>query len=116
MSDRTDMLTVLGEIKKSRSVLNRINTYYSDKFTGEKRLAESTESAIVLAEVLENYYTCCETIFLRISQYFENRLSKDEWHEDLLRKMTLEIPEIRPQVISDESFSDLQEILSRARL
>lgn len=111
MSERTDVPTLLGEIRKSRSVLNRICSYYSGRFVGEGRLGESTESAIVLAEVLENYYSCCETIFLRISQHFENSLTADAWYKDLLRKMTLEIPGVRPRVISDESYTCLRELL-----
>jgi hypothetical protein len=48
---------------------------------------------------------------MRISQAFENNLSADRWHADLLEKMTLEIVETRPQVITDETYKKLTEIL-----
>ena len=54
------------------------------------RLGKTPRSALIIARLLENYYTCLETILLRISQHFENRLDPARWHNDLLQKMTLE--------------------------
>ena len=45
-------------------------------------------------------YTALETLFLRVSQFFENRLAPDRWHSDLLEKMTLEVPGIRQPLIA----------------
>ena len=41
---------------------------------------------MVITQSLTNYYTCLETIFLRISKFFENNLDKDQWHQSLLEK------------------------------
>ena len=41
--------------------------------------------ALVGQQWSENYCTCLETIFLRISQHFENRLDPARWHNDLLQ-------------------------------
>jgi hypothetical protein len=111
MSDRTDTLTLLGEIRKSRTVLRRINTFHDTHYGDDDRPEHTTENSIVLAEVLGNYYTCVETIFLRIAQFFENSLSTGSWHRELLHRMTVEIPGVRPRVISDESRTDLEELL-----
>ena len=43
-----------------------------------------------MATLIESNYTCAETILLRISQYFENSLSDQRRHKDLLEKMTLD--------------------------
>ena len=75
------------------------------------RLGRTPMSALIVAGLLENYYTCLETIFLRISQSFENRLDPARWHNDLLRKMTLEIEGIRTAAVSEEAFSPLFELL-----
>lgn len=107
MSDRTDAYSLVAEIRKSRLVLGRIACCYDDHYRGTMGPPESTESAIVLAEVFGNFYTCVETIFLRISQYFENNLAPQEWHKELLRKMALEIPEVRRRVASDETFGSI---------
>ncbi len=111
MSGHPEVLTLIAEIRKSREVLGRIATYYEGHFATSPRRPETTENAIVLAEVMNNYYTCAETIFLRISQHFENCLATENWHKDLLRKMTLTIPDIRPQVVDERTFADLEELL-----
>jgi hypothetical protein len=74
-------------------------------------LGKTSRAAVLLAGLLENYYTCCETIFVRISQFFENNLTPDRWHKDLLERMVLEIEPIRPSVISVGSQQDLLEIM-----
>ena len=75
------------------------------------RLGRTPISALIVAGLLENYYTCLETIFLRISQSFENRLDPARWHNDLLQKMTLEIEGVRVAAVSEEAFSPLFELL-----
>ncbi|WP_291321170.1 hypothetical protein [Desulfonatronospira sp.] len=67
--------------------------------------------AVMVAGLIENYYTCAETIFFRISQFFDNNLQGDRWHRELLERMTLDIGETRPKVISEQSFSDLTELM-----
>ena len=75
------------------------------------RLGKTPVSALIIAGLLENYYTCLETIFLRISQHFENRLDSARWHNDLLEKMTLEIEGVRVAAVSEAAFSPLFELL-----
>ncbi len=111
MSGHPEVLTLIAEIRKSREVLDRITKYYDSHFGASSARPETTENAIVLAEVINNYYTCAETIFLRISQHFENSLTAENWHKDLLRKMTLTIPDIRPRVVDERTYVDLEELL-----
>jgi hypothetical protein len=128
MSGRSSLLALLGEIRTSRTVLERIRAFYDKRFdwnpgpvgvdnsqqpedAARRAALETADGAIVLAEVLGNYYTCVETIFLRISQHFENSLSHSEWHKDLLRKMRIDVPKIRPAVITEETFRNLDELL-----
>ena len=75
------------------------------------RLGKTPMSALIVAGLLENYYTCLETIFQRISQYFDNDLDPERWHSDLLQKMTLEIDGVRAAAVSQEAFSPLFELL-----
>ena len=76
-----------------------------------RRLGKTPVSALIIAGLLENYYTCLETIFLRISQHFENRLGPDRWHQDLLQKMTLEIEGVRVAALSEAASAPLLELL-----
>ena len=75
------------------------------------QLGRTPISALIVAGLLENYYTCLETIFLRISQSFENNLNSARWHNDLLQKMTLEIEGVRAAAVSEQAFSPLFELL-----
>lgn len=61
--------------------------------------------------IVESYSTCVETAFLRISQFFENGLRADRRQADLLDHMMLEVPEVRPRVISKDTHSDLAELM-----
>ena len=74
------------------------------------RIGRSAVSAAYVAQTLENTYTALETLFLRISQHFENALAADRWHADLLDKMTLHVAGIREQVIADETAQLLHEL------
>ena len=75
------------------------------------QLGKTPMSALIVAGLLENYYTCLETIFLRISQSFENKLDPARWHNDLLQKMTLEVEGVRTAAVSEETLSPLFELL-----
>ena len=83
------------------------------KYRNEKVSVETRgiEEAMVIAQSMTNYYTCIETIFLRVSRFFENNLSKERWHQELLDRMTIEIEGIRKAVISDDVKDALTEIL-----
>lgn len=112
MSDRYDLGTITAEVESTLSVIGKINAYYDDYIERSLiRHEPSRENKIVLAEILVNYYTALETLFLRISQAFENSLSSSRWHADLLDKMTLEIAGIRPRLLSDEARDNLRELM-----
>jgi hypothetical protein len=102
---------LLEEIRKSREALAKIERFYDRSLEGVATVGRTPEKAIVLADLLAKYYTCLETIFLRISQFFENSLSADHWHADLLRKMTLSIGGVREAVLRDSTQALLLELL-----
>ena len=105
-------LTLIGEIGKTVSLLEEVRSFYMGIQQNElQQLGKTQATALIVAQVLENYYTCLETLFLRISQYFENSLLKNKWHSDLLDKMILDIEGIRPQVVSSETYKNLRELM-----
>jgi hypothetical protein len=106
-----EIRTLIGELESSLSVLKRISEFYDGFMQKSESAGRSVENAIVLSDVFVSYYTCLETAFLRISQFFENALDQRRWHRDVLKKMTLTIRGIRRRVISDTSYRDLQELL-----
>ncbi|MBN1348860.1 hypothetical protein JXJ21_05580 [candidate division KSB1 bacterium] len=112
MSANAKILTLKSEIIKGTNVLDRISEFYEQYIDatfdpGARRI----DQAIVIADLICSYYTCLETIFFRISQFFENDLSKEKWHQDLLEKMTLNIEGVRTAVISGSTHQMLLELL-----
>jgi len=112
MNARDDILTLVARLEKTEAVLQRLLQHY-DEFlaTDFELLGRKNTSAIVIAELLVDYYTCLETLFLRVSQFFENNIANERWHADLLEKMTLEIGGVRVAVISDETHAILAELM-----
>ena len=103
-------LTAVVDLQRRR--LEAVHTTLEGALTDEiTRLGKTPVSALIIAGLLENYYTCLETIFLRISQHFENRLGSDRWHTDLLQKMTLEIKGVRVAAVSEAAFPPLLQLL-----
>lgn len=103
---------LIGDIKKNRLMLSKIDSFYKG-FTKDElvSLGKNKISGIVMSEIMVDFYTCLETLFIKISQFFENTLKKDKWHSDLIYKMTLEIEGSRIAVISDETYSILLEFM-----
>ena len=105
-------LALIGEIEKTVSLLEEVRSFYVGIQQNElQQLGKTRATALIVAQVLENYYTCLETLFLRISQYFENSLLKNKWHSDLLDKMILDIEGIRPPVVSSKTYKNLRELM-----
>ena len=111
MSIADDLRTLIGEIDSHLAVLKKISDFYDEHSAKAGGQEQSVENAIILSDIFVNFYTCIETVFFRISQYFENSLDGTKWHKDVLKKMTLSIPGIRERVISDDTYRDLEEIL-----
>lgn len=112
MKPENEINLLKSEIEKSVEIIGQIEQFYNDFCNNElKSLGKNQVSAIVVAQVIENFYTAAETLFLRISQFFENNLNREKWHKDLLDKMILRINGVRDAVISQESYDELLELM-----
>ncbi len=62
--------------------------------------------------ILHVFYTGIEKIFESIAKEIDNRIPLgEEWHSELLRQMTLDIPGLRPPVITPRTEKKLREYL-----
>ncbi len=113
MSGQNESLLLLrAEIEKTRGLLGEIDAFFEAVRRNElSQLGRTKSTALIVAQILENFYTCLETLFLRISRFFENSLTQERWHADLLEKMTLRVPGIRVAVISESTHRALEELL-----
>ena len=84
-----------------------------DRFRQENLpiLGRTDISANFAAQLLDNTYTALETLFLRVSQRFENSLDTSHWHTDLLDKMKIHVPGVRERVLSEKTHALLLELL-----
>ncbi|MBX3746977.1 MAG: hypothetical protein KF833_16840 [Verrucomicrobiae bacterium] len=112
MSAEPRIALLLAEIDQGRSVMERIAAFYREQAARWGTIeSRTTEQAIVLADVLVTFYTCLETVFVRISQHFENSLAREKWHRELLDRMSLEVPGIRARAIGPATRELLDELL-----
>jgi len=71
------------------------------------------DKMVNLAYQLHNLYSAYEDIFKEISVTFENNIDRSiGYHKNLLLRMKLTIPDIRPNVLSDESYQVLGELMA----
>ena len=67
----------------------------------------------VLGSIVHDFYNCCERVFRRIGAEINGASYRgDAWHKELLFRMTVAVPGVRPRVISEELAADLDEYLS----
>jgi len=61
---------------------------------------------------MHDYYAGLERIFQQIAATVDNDVpSGKEWHRNLLQQMNVEIPDLRPAVLSNETVQALDEFL-----
>jgi hypothetical protein len=69
------------------------------------------DATIVAAYYLNVLYGLFENLFTRIAAAFGNQIQDTtQWHTQLLRRMTLDVAEVRPHVISAEAYHCLDEL------
>jgi len=75
--------------------------------TKPSKKAETTH----LAYLLHNLYCSVEDIFREIAKTFENKLENPaKYHRELLKRMHMDIPGIRPKLLSSQSYHALDEL------
>lgn len=64
-----------------------------------------------IAYQIHNLYNTTEDLLKIVATYFENHIADtSRWHSLLLRRMSQEIPEIRPALISQETYNILDSL------
>lgn len=66
---------------------------------------------LAIALCMHHIYTAMEQIFLRISKTIDLFTYQGEhWHKELLRNMTLEVPDTRPAIISKQLYPKIDNL------
>ncbi len=65
---------------------------------------------IALAYTIASLYSAMENYFFRVAKAFENRLDASRWHRHLLERMAIEVPGVRPAVLTAEERDRIDEL------
>lgn len=72
---------------------------------------DSREKVSHLGYLLHNLYCALEDVFREVAQTFENQIEDPaRYHRELLKRMHYEIPQIRPQLLTSQSYAVLNEL------
>ena len=104
MKDRIAIL--IGYMNDQRSTISKI----SDKLQSLQPLDE--HKMVHSAYLLHNLYSAYEDLFKEIALCFENNIERSAgFHKNILIRMKISIPGIRPVVLSEMSYNLLSELL-----
>ena len=98
MKERLALL--VGFFNKQRGTINQ--------FIGDvrKRAHPSTkEECVYIGYLFHNLYCALEDLFQEIAKTFENQVEDtSRYHRLLLKRMTIDVPQIRPRILSEEGY------------
>ena len=107
-----------GSIRQDVSALDRVVEQVTEAVEALK--SGTGGAAIPLAAAalnLHGFYAGVERIFLQVASGLEQSTpSGSDWHRELLRQMTVDLPGIRPPVLSAEEAHTLGEFLRFRRV
>ncbi len=110
MKDPRELRTLIAEIELVLARLQKIGAEISTHSQEAETKGVDKNLAVLAGYALHNYYTGLEDVFRRVAETFENEIPSDRWHAGLLQRMALEIPGVRPAVISGELFERLDDL------
>ncbi|MDH7486698.1 MAG: hypothetical protein QHJ81_10540 [Anaerolineae bacterium] len=103
---------LISEIRDELSALAKVRALLEE---AHKRFAEHAPGSLELGGIalhLHAFYNGVENIFRRVAlELGEGLPGGEDWHSQLLRNMAMEIPRVRPRVISEETRDRLEEFL-----
>ncbi|MBI5208278.1 MAG: hypothetical protein HY934_10905 [Candidatus Firestonebacteria bacterium] len=102
-----------------REALSILSGYFSNQIEIIYKIIEDIKSVSPntreetshLGYLLHNLYCAIEDLFQEIAKTFENNIEDlSKYHRELLKRMHIEIPSIRPKLLSNEAYTLLDEL------
>ena len=98
---------ILDDADRIRNLFSRFSAVWS-KYLEKKEYSLLVECSFTVNQI----YTGCERMFRNIAVTFENSIDDKLWHRALLERMRLDIENVRPRLISEESYTCLNDLLA----
>lgn len=115
MKEREAVLVLKTEVEGDLSALQRIVAKIVIPPEALAALPSTEPTVAATAFEVHKYYSISENLMRRVARAFENALDPSEWHKHLLSRMALNIPGIRPALITGEIRGQLDELSARLR-
>jgi len=98
--DPPQLATLSAMITRNLEAIERLNEELTPLVTGLDVPTPAFRDVAAIAYVLHNIYGALENVFEQVSRTFENHITDPaQWHRELLTKMFLDIPKVRPAVL-----------------
>ena len=104
--DRVALLVLHREIQADSQLAAEAADLAAERFAGRQQ--RDLEAA---AFQLVRCYNAIEQAGLHLAKAFENEIDDEgRWHAEWMRRLTLDIPEIRPALFTEEDLAHLREL------
>lgn len=109
-----DYRVVVARIRQELKELEQVASRAERAIAAAKRQPEDQDLYIDSAALsLHDFYSGLERIFHHIASSVDASIpAGHDWHRDLLRQMGLGIPQLRPEVLSQENVAMLSEYMA----
>lgn len=101
--DKNTLIIFKTDLNSQLELLRTINQRLNDR--GKNLTSDDIIRLESTAYQIHNLYNATEDLLKIVANYFENNITDaTQWHSALLRRMNQDIPEIRPALISSETY------------
>jgi hypothetical protein len=111
MDTEKDITVFLSEFEFQVDLIQTIYECLSDKLVVFEKETPSREMIDSAGYWMHNLYCAFEDLFKQVSSFWENNLSADgDYHVNLLKRMMVNIKDIRPPLLFLDSYEYLNEL------
>jgi len=100
------VMVIIQELNGDMEEIHRLRSHNSRAWDRIEAGADDILDYGALAFTIHTIYGVLENYFLRISKFFENSLPQESWHKTLVERMALDIPGVRPALITDTALKN----------
>ena len=110
MNDNERLRLLRGQLEDDYRFIAECARRHADMVSRAMQTTDDEMATMAIAYLLHNLYSAFEGYFLRIAKHFENSIDDSAWHRELVERMKIDIPGIRPAVIDQELEETLDEL------
>lgn len=110
MSDPDRLRLLRAQLEDDAQFVQENAARHREMFSRASRSTDDEMATMAVAYLLHNLYTALEGYFFRVAKHFENSLDDSSWHRELLDRMKIAVPGIRPAVITSDMVEPLDEL------